>query len=176
MYMANNNTAAARDAYKQALAIDPSSLDAQFGSLQLSALAGDTQAVSNGMTPIIAKSSPLQASAYEATIAIDYLNAQSTNNANLAAEAQKYADEATKADPNNAHAWYALGVADAQVNKTDKTAANAALKKAYDIFKSQNNSQGMVQVNAAYKQLNGQDLTGYNNGRDEQTNQPGHRS
>jgi hypothetical protein len=33
----------------------------------------------------------------------------------------------------------------------------------------------MEQVNAAYKQLNGQDLTGYNNGRDEQTNQPGHR-
>lgn len=176
MYMANNNTAAARDAYKQALAIDPNSLDAQFGSLQLSAMSGDTQAVSNGMAPIIAKSSPAQASAYEATIAIDYLNAQSGSNANLATEAQKYADQATKADPNNAHAWYALGVADAQINKTDKTAANAALKKAYDIFKSQNNSQGMQQVNAAYKQLNGQDLTSYNNGRDEQTNQPGHRS
>lgn len=176
MYMANNNTAAARDAYKQALAIDPNSLDAQFGNLQLSAMSGDTQAVTNGMAPIIAKSSPAQASAYEATIAIDYLNAQPTKNGNLATEAQKYADQATKADPNNAHAWYALGVADAQINKTDKTAANAALKKAYDIFKSQNNSQGMQQVNAAYKQLNGQDLTGYYNGRDEQTNQPGHRS
>lgn len=176
MYMANNNTAAARDAYKKALSLDPSSLDAQFGMLQLSAIAGDTQTVSNGMTQLVAKSTPVQAAAYEASLAIDYLNAQSTSHANLAAEAQKYADQATKADPNNPHAWYALGVADAQINKGDKTTANAALKKAYDIFKSQNNSQGMEQVDAAYKQLNGQDLTGYNNGRDEQTNQPGHRS
>lgn len=176
MYMANNNTAAARDAYKKALSLDPSSLDAQFGMLQLSAAAGDTTTVSNGMTQLVAKSTPVQASAYEATLAILYLNAQSSSHANLAAEAQKYADQATKADPNNAHAWYALGVADAQVNKADKTTANAALKKAYDIFKSQNNSQGMEQVDAAYKQLNGSDLTGYNNGRDEQTNQPGHRS
>jgi len=175
MYMANNNTAAAHDAYKKALSIDPTNLDARFGMLQLSAAAGDTAAVSNGMAQITAKATPIQAAAYEASIAIDYLNAQTTSRVNLAAEAQKYADEATKADPNNPHAWYALGVADAQVNKSDKTAADAALKKAYDIFKSQNNSQGMQQVNAAYKQLNGQDLTGYNNGRDEQTNQPGHR-
>ena len=176
MYMQNNNAAAARDAYQKALSIDPSSLDAKFGMLQLSAMSGDTTAVSNGMGQLTAKATPVQAAAYEASIAIDYLNGSSSSHANLAAEAQKYADQATKADPNNAHAWYALGVADAQVNKTDKTAANAALKKAYDIFKSQNNSQGMQQVNAAYKQLNGQDLTSYNNGRDEQTNQPGHRT
>lgn len=176
MYMANNNTAAARDAYKKALAIDPNSLDAQFGTLQLSALAGDTTTVTNGMASLVQKASPVEAAAYEARIAIDYLNAASSSHANLAAEAQKFADQATKADPNNPQGWYALGVADAQVNKGDKTAANYALQKAYDIFKSQNNSSGMQQVNAAYKQLNGQDLTGYNNGRDEQTNQPGHRS
>jgi TonB family protein len=176
MYMQNNNTAAARDAYQKAIKIDPNSLDAQFGIVQLSAMAGDTNAVSTGMAALTAKATPVEAAAYEARVAIDYLNAASTSHANLNAEAQKYADQATKADPNNPQGWYALGVADAQVNKGDKTTANFALKKAYDIFKSQNNTQGMQQVDAAYKQLNGQDLTGYNNGRDEQTNQPGHRS
>ena len=176
MYMQSNNTAAARDAFQKAIKIDPNSLDAQFGLVQLSAMAGDTSTVTTGMASIAAKATPVEAAAYEARIAIDYLNAASTSHTNLNAEAQKYADQATKADPNNPQGWYALGVADAQVNKGDKTAANFALQKAYDIFKSQNNSQGMQQVNAAYKQLNGQDLTGYNNGRDEQTNQPGHRS
>lgn len=176
MYLQSNNTASARDAFQKALKIDPNSLDAAFGMIQLSAMTGDTASVTTGMAALTQKATPVEAAAYEARVAIAYLNAAQSSHANLATEAQKYADQATKADPNNAQGWYALGVADAQVNKGDKTAANYALQKAYDIFKSQNNTQGMQQVDAAYKQLNGQDLTGYNNGRDEQTNQPGHRS
>jgi len=173
-YLAQNNAAAAREAFQKALQMKPDFLDAKFGLAQIDAQAGDTKTLATDMQALTSKAEPKTAAIYDTNIAIQLINASQNGKVDYSADAQKYADAGTKADPNNPEAWYALGVADAQVNRSDKSTANAALKKAFDLFKAQNNSDGMKQVDAIYKQINGSDITGYNNGRDEQTNQPGH--
>ena len=155
LYLNDNNAAGARQAFQKALALDPSSTDAQFGMLELNAVAGDTASIDSGMQKLTANASPKQAAVYESVIAEYLLNA---GKANALPTAQKYADQATKADPNNGEGWYALGVADAQINKNDHATANAALKKAYDIFKSQNNATMIKAVSDMYKQINGTDI------------------
>ena len=174
LYLSQNNIPAARQAFSKALALKPDSLDAQFGSAELAAVTGDVASIDSVMTKIEAAAPPKQAAVYESVIAIDLLNTSQGGKTNFAPQAQKYADMATKADPTNGQAWYALGVADAQVNRNDKASANTALKKAYDIFKSQNNEAMMKQVSDVFKQINGTDITSYNYGRDETTNQAGH--
>jgi hypothetical protein len=55
-----------------------------------------------------------------------------------------------------------------------KDQANTALHKAFDLFKAQNNANGMAQVNARYKELTGDNISGYTPGHSEMTNQAGH--
>ena len=160
IYLQQNNVAAAKAAFQKAIAIKPDNVEAQFGMAALGATTGDTASIGPVIQKIAATSTPQQASVYEGIIAIDLLNASASSKTSYAADAQKYADMATKADPTNGQAWYALGVADAQVNKSDKATASAALKKAYDIFKSQNNQDMMSTVNGVYKQINGTTIGG----------------
>ena len=127
---------------------------------ELAAVTGDTASIAPIIQKVTTGVAPRQAAIYESVIAIDLLNATPSGKTDLAPDAQKYADQATKADPNNGQAWYALGVADARVNKGDKSTANSALKKAYDIFKSQNNVEMMKTVSDVYKQINGSDISG----------------
>ena len=155
IYLDANNVASARQAFQKALALDPSSGDAQFGMIELSAASGDTSTLDAQMQKLTANAAPKTAAMYETSIASNLLN---SGKANVLPDAQKYADQATKADPNNGQAWYALAIADIQINKNDHASANAALKKAYDIFKSQNNAQMIKQVSDTYKQINGTDL------------------
>ncbi len=155
IYLGENNVASARQAYQKAQALDPNNSDAQFGMVELAAVNGDTSTLDAAMAKITANASPRQASAYETSIAIDLLNSQKTT---VFAEAQKFADQATKADPNNGQAWYALAIADEGVNKGDRSSTNAALKKAYDIFKSQNNAAMLKTVSDEYKRINGTDI------------------
>jgi TonB family protein len=157
IYLQQNNVASAREAFKKALAIKPDSADAQFGMAQLAAVTGDTASIGPIMDKITAASTPKQAAYFEGTIAIELLNGNGSKTT-YAADAQKYADKATKDDPTNGQAWYALGVAQAQLHNKDL--ANAALKKAYDIFKTQNNPDMEKTVADTYKQINGSDIGG----------------
>jgi len=171
IYLNQNNVAAARQAFQKAVALKPDSPDAQYGMAELAAATGDTAAIGPIMDKITANASPKQAAEYQAGIAVYLLNA-SQGKTTFAVDAQKYADLASKGDPNDGEAWYALGVADLQLKNRD--AANFALKKAYDIFKSQNNADMLKTVSDVFKQANGSDISGYTYGKSEQTNQPGH--
>jgi TonB family protein len=169
IYLSQNNVASAREAFKKALALKPDSPDAQLGMANLAAVTGDTATIASIMQKITAGATPQQAAIYQATIAIELLNAENGKTA-YAADAQKYADQATKADPNNGQAWYALGVAQAELHNKDD--ANRALKKAYDIFKSQNNADMLKTVADVYKQINGSDIGG-SNGKGENSGESG---
>lgn len=157
IYLGQNNMVAARQAFQKAQAISPNSTDAQFGMAELAANTGDTASIVPIMSKITASATPKQAAVYESVVAIDLLNASQSGKANYSTDAQKYADQATKADPTNGQAWYALGVAYVQMRNKDQ--ANVALKKAYDIFKSQNNAAMLKTVSDVYKQVNGTDIS-----------------
>ncbi len=171
IYLNQNNIAAARLAFQKAVQLKPDSADAQFGMAELAAATGDTATLDPIMAKVTAMTTPKQGADMQAGVAVYLLNA-AQGKTTYAADAQKYADLATKGDPANGEAWYALGVADLQLKNRD--AANFALKKAYDIFKSQNNTEQMKTVSDAFKQANGSDISGYTYGKSEQTNQPGH--
>lgn len=157
LYLGENNPAAAKDAFQKALALDPTSTDAQFGMAELSAQQGDSASVATAMQKLTANATPKQAAAYDATIAVLLINASTTQKP-MWDQAVSYATQATTADPNNGQGWYALGTADAQLKKTDD--ANNALKKAYGIFKAQNNQDMIKAVNDMYHNINGSDISG----------------
>ena len=168
IYLAQNNVASAREAFKSALALKPDSPDAQFGMAELAAVTGDNASIAPIMQKIAASTPPKQAAVYESVIAIDLLNGNQGSKTAYAADAQKYADQATKTDPTNGQGWYALGVAQAQLHNKDQ--ANIALKKAYDIFKAQNNPDMVKTIGDTFKQINGSDISGYT-GSNEKPNQ-----
>jgi len=167
IYVRQKNFAAAQAAYARAIAIDPKSGDAQFGLAEMAAAKGDSKSIDAPLQKAISLS-PNSAAAFNTAISQLLLNATPPD----VADAQKYAEAATKADPNNASGWYSLGITYADQNKKDQ--ANSALRKAFDLFKAKNDQNGMTVVNKAYTDLNGKDnslITGA--GRNEKTNQPG---
>lgn len=169
IYVRQKNFPAALAAYNKALQIDPKSADAQFGLAEMGAAQGDQKSTDAALQKAISMA-PGNAALYNATIAQLLLNA-TTDKENHSTDAQRYADAATKADPNYAAGWYALGISYADQGKKDP--ANSALRKAFDLFKAKNDQAGMEFVNKAFMQLNGKDnslITGQ--GRNEKTNQP----
>ncbi len=167
IYVRQKNYTAAQAAYTKAIGIDPKSGDAQFGLAEIAAAKGDTKSIDTPLQKAISLQ-PNSAATYNTAIAQLLLGVTPPP----LADAQKYADAATKADPNNASGWYALGIAYADQSKKDL--ANSALRKAFDLFKAKNDQNGMQVVNKAYTDLNGKDnslITG--SGRNERTNQPG---
>ena len=167
IYVRQKNFAAAQAAYSRAMSIDPKNGDAQFGLAEIAASKGDSKSIDAPLQKAISLS-PNSSAAFNTAISQLLLNATPPD----LADAQKYADAATKADPNYASGWYSLGIAYADQNKKDQ--ANSALRKAFDLFKAKNDQNGMTVVNKAYTDLNGKDnslITGA--GRNEKTNQPG---
>ncbi len=170
IYVRQKNFTAAQQAYSKALALDSNYGDALFGQAELAAAQGNTVQADSALARAVA-ASPSNTSTYNAALA-NLLLEQTTDKVDHSADAAKYAQAATTADPNNANAWYSLGIALADQKKKDQ--ANAALHKAFDLFKAKNDMQGMNAVNQAYMQLNGKDqslMTG--SGQNERVNQPG---
>lgn len=171
IYVRQKNFTAAATEYNKALALDPKNGDAQFGLAELAAAQGSTGQVDSALQKAIA-AAPANNALYNTSIAMLYLN-QTNDKTDHSAEAVRYAQAATVADPNMANAWYALGIAYADQKKKDQ--ANSALRKAFDLFKAKNDAGGMDAVNKAYMALNGKDqslMTG--KGVNEKTNQPGY--
>ena len=170
IYVRQKNFASAQQAYTKALAVDPKNADALFGEAELAAAQGNSAQADAALQKAIA-AQPNNAATYNSALAMLFLQA-TTDKVDHSADAAKYAQAATTADPNLANAWYALGVSLADQKKKDQ--ANVALHKAFDLFKAKNDESGMNAVNAAYMQLNGKDqslMTG--SARSEKTNQPG---
>jgi TonB family protein len=170
IYVRQKNYTAAQAAYDKALEIDPKSGDAQFGLAEMAAAKGDPKSADAALQKAVSLA-PSNAALYNATLAQLFLNA-TTDKEDHTADAEKYADAATKADPNYAMAWYSLGIAYADQKKKDQ--ANSALRKAFDLFKAKNDQSGMEFVNKAWVQINGKDnslISGA--GTSEKTNQPG---
>ena len=167
IYVRQKNYAAAQAAYAKAIAIDPKNGDAQFGLAEMAAARGDVKSIDAPLQKAVSLS-PNSAALYNSQIAQLLLGVTPPS----LQDAQRYADAATKADPNSASGWYTLGVVYADQSKKDL--ANSALRKAFDLFKAKNDQNGMQVVNKAYMDLNGKDnslMTG--SGRNERTNQPG---
>jgi TonB family protein len=170
IYVRQKNFTAAQAAYNKALEIDPKSADAQFGLAEMAAAKGDPKSADAALQKAISMA-PSNAGLYNATLAQLFLNA-TTDKEDHTADAEKYAEAATKADPTYAMGWYSLGIAYADQRKKDQ--ANSALRKAFDLFKAKNDQAGMEFVDKAFTQINGKDsslITG--SGRNEKTNQPG---
>lgn len=158
MYLSENNAAAARTAFQNAVALDPNDPNAQFGMAELAATTGDTQSIASTMAKISAGADPKSLAGWNATLAIMLINA-SQGGKSYWTDAQNYATQATKEDPTNGQGWFALGYS--QYHNNDKDDASASIKKAYDIFKSQNNADSMKQADDIYKQITGSDIAGY---------------
>ena len=170
IYTQKKDFANAKTAYAKALAIDPKNGNALFGGAQIAAAQGDLTAAQTALQQAVA-AAPQNAAPYNATIAAILLGLQ-LKGTDPTPDAVRYATAATSADPNFANGWYDLGVALGRQGKKDQ--ANTALHKAFDLFKAQNNAAGMAQVNARYKELTGDNISGYTPGRSEMTNQAGH--
>ena len=167
IYVQKKDFANAKAAYAKALAIDPKNGNALFGGAEIAAAQGDVAGAGTALSQAVA-ASPGNAAPYDATIAAILLglNMKGTD---PTPDAVKYATAATQADPNFANGWYDLGVGLARQGKKEQ--ANTALHKAFDLFKAQNNPSGMAAVNARYKELTGDNISGYTPGRSETTNQ-----
>jgi TonB family protein len=154
IYVQKKDYAKAKAAYEKALALDPNNGNALFGSAQIAAAQGDLPGASSALSKAVA-ASPSNAAVYNATISAILLGLQ-IKGVDPTADAVRYATAATTADPNFAPGWYDLGVGLASQGKKDQ--ATTALRKAYDLYKAQNNADGMANVAARYKQLNGADI------------------
>ncbi|MBV8171507.1 MAG: TonB family protein [Candidatus Eremiobacteraeota bacterium] len=170
IYVQKRDYVKAKAAYDKALAIAPTNGNALFGSAQIAAAQDDLPGTQTALSKA-ASASPENAAIYNATIAAILLGTQGKGT-DPTPDAIRYATAATTTDPNLANGWYDLGVGYARQGHKDQ--ANSALHKAFDLFKAQNNTEGMAQVNARYKELNGADIAGYSAPRGEQINQPGH--
>ncbi|MBV8281639.1 MAG: TonB family protein, partial [Candidatus Eremiobacteraeota bacterium] len=157
IYVQKKDYPKAKAAYDKALAMSPNNGNALFGSAQIAAAQGDLPGTQAALNKAVA-AAPNNTAVYNATIAAILLQLQGRGT-DPTPDAVKYATTATTTDPNFASGWYDLGVGLARQGKKDQ--ANTALHKAFDLFKAQNNSQGMAQVNARYKELNGADISGY---------------
>jgi TonB family protein len=171
IYVQKKDYANAKTAYAKALAIDPKNGNALFGGAQIAAAQGDLTGAGTGLSAAVA-ALPSNTALYNATIAAILLGLQVKGGTDPTPDAIKYATTATESDPNLANGWYDLGVGLARLGKKDQ--ANTALHKAFDLFKAQNNATGMAQVNARYKELTGDNISGYTSGHNEMTNQAGH--
>ncbi|MBV8204594.1 MAG: TonB family protein [Candidatus Eremiobacteraeota bacterium] len=166
IYTRQKNYKAAQEAYTKALQIDPKSGDAQFGLAEIAASQGDVKSIDGPLQKAIALS-PGSAALYNTTISQLLIG---TNSSDRLGDAARYADAATKADPNSAWAWYTMGIVYADQQKKDQ--ANSALRKAFDLFKAKNDQVGMNATNQQFMTLNGKDnslITG--SGRSQTTNQ-----
>jgi TonB family protein len=171
IYVQKKDYTNAKTAYGKALAIDPKNGNALFGGAQIAAAQGDLTGAGTALSAAVA-ALPSNTALYNATISAILLGLQVKGGTDPAPDAIKYATTATQADPNLANGWYDLGVGLARLGKKDQ--ANTALHKAFDLFKAQNNANGMAQVNARYKELTGDNISGYTPGHSEMTNQAGH--
>jgi TonB family protein len=171
IYVQKKDYANAKTAYAKALAIDPKNGNALFGGAQIAAAQGDLTGAGTGLSAAAA-ALPSNTALYNATIAAILLGLQVKGGTDPTPDAIKYATTATQSDPNLANGWYDLGVGLARLGKKDQ--ANTALHKAFDLFKAQSNATGMAQVNARYKELTGDNISGYTPGHSEMTNQAGH--
>lgn len=169
IYVAKRQLDLAKAAYAKALAVDPRNATALLGSAQIAAAQGDFAGADAALQQAIA-ADPKSTAAFNATIATVLLN-QPPSRVDYVTPALKYSNAAVNADANFANGWYDQGVALARQNKKDQ--ANLAFHKAFDLFKAQNNQDGMRAVNDRFKELNGQNISGYDPGRNERTNQAG---
>ena len=170
IYVQKKDFAKAKASYAKALAVDPKNGNALFGSAEIAAAQGDLPGTATALQQAVS-AAPANTAVYNATISAILLGLQ-VKGTDPTPDAIKYATTATQADPNNGSGFYDLGVALARQGKKDQ--ANTALHRAFDLFKAQNNTQGMAAVNARYKELNGNDIAGYQGARGEMINQPGH--
>ncbi|MDQ2817950.1 MAG: TonB family protein [Candidatus Eremiobacteraeota bacterium] len=155
IYVRQGNLTAAKAAFEKAVSIDPQSGSAQFGMAELAAGQGQVGAADEALRKAIA-ASPKDAAMYQTQLA-SLLLGSTTDKADHSADAVRYAQAATVADPNNSVAWYDLGVAYAYQKKKDDS--NNALRKAYALDKAKNDKSAMDAVKEAYKKFNGSDLT-----------------
>jgi len=193
LYLRESKLDLASAAFSKALQIDPRNADAQFGFAELAAAQYDMKSTDTALNKAIAMN-PDDASFYQASLAQLLLSMNGTTqlrtNQHLSApggttsftatseqdiQAQKYAEAATRADPNDGTAWYWLGVSYAQQGR--KEMAAASLTKAQQIFASKscvdihfaNRASGtscleyqkmmLAQANAAYSQLKDSNAT-----------------
>jgi len=170
IYTRQKNFTAAQTAYQKALQISPNNADAAFGLAELPAAQGDVKNIDAPLQKAISLA-PANAAAYNSSIA-QLLLSQTTDKADHSADAQRYAETATKLDPNYGWGWYSLGIAYADQNKKDQ--ANSALRQAFSLFKAKNDQNAMQTVDKQWTQLNGKDNSLMNgSGVNEKTNQPG---
>ncbi len=158
IYVQKKDFPKAKAAYDRALALDPHNANALFGAAQIAAAQNDLPGTSAALAQAIA-ASPKNAAPYNATIAVILLSLPGGKGADPINDIIKYSTAATTADPNYPNGWFDLGVAYARQGKKDD--ANTALRKAFDLFKAQNNPAGMSSVNSNYKALNNSDIPGY---------------
>jgi TonB family protein len=156
VYLNTKDWADAKKAYDAAVALNPSSGDAKLGLAKLAAAQGEVAQIDAGLNDAI-KATPSNSSLYNTIVANILLNA-SSGSKDYSTDAMKYAKAATDADPNNGNAWISYGISLADQHKKDL--ANDALRKAYAIFKSKNDSANVTIVLNYYKQINGTDLPG----------------
>jgi TonB family protein len=170
IYVRQRNFTAAQAAYEKAQQIDPKSGDAAFGLAEIPAAQGDVKDIDAPLQKAISLS-PSSAAIYNSSIA-QLLLQETSDKVDHSVDAQRYADAATKADPNYGWGWYSLGIAYADQHKQSQ--ANSALRQAFDLFKAQNNQAAMAAVNKQYQSLNGTNSSLMNGqGVNEKTNQPG---
>ncbi len=167
IYVTRKQYDLAKAAYAKALAINPKEAGALLGSAQIAAAQGDFAGADSALTRAIA-ADPKSAAPFNAQVATVLLN-QAPGRVDYVTPALKYANAATSADPNYPTGWYDQGVALARQQKKDQ--ANLAFHKAFDLFKAQNNKDGMIATNDRFKELNGANISGFDPGRSERTNQ-----
>jgi TonB family protein len=170
IYVREGNFTAAQAAYSKAQQIEPSSGDAAFGLAEIPAAQGDVKNIDAPLQKAISLS-PGSAAIYNSSIA-QLLLKQTSDKTDHSADAVRYAQAATKADPTYGWGWYSLGIAYADQNKKDQ--ANSALRQAFTLFKAKGDQNGMQQTDKQWTQLNGKDnslMSGQ--GVNEKTNQPG---
>jgi TonB family protein len=170
IYVRQRNFTAAEAAYQKAQQINPNSGDAALGLAEIQAAQGEVKSIDAPLQKAISLS-PANAAAYNSAIA-SLLLSPTSDKVDHSVDAQRYAEAATKADPNYGWAWYYAGIAYADQNKKDQ--ANSALRQAFNIFKSKGDQSGMQTVDKQWTQLNGKDNSLMNGqGVNEKTNQPG---
>ncbi|GEM_PF-1759949 len=169
IYVRQHNFTAAQAAYEKALQMSPKSGDAAFGLAEIPAAQGDVKNVDAPLQKAISLS-PSSAAVYNSSIA-QLLLQPTPDKADHSADALRYADAATKADPNYGWGWYSLGIAYADQHKN--TQANSALRQAFNLFKAKGDMTAMQAVDKQWTSLNGANnslMTGQ--GVNEKTNQP----
>lgn len=169
IYVQKKDFVKAKAAYDKALGINPKSGGALLGLAQIAAAQGDLAGAESGLQRALA-AEPTSAAVFNEAIARILLSLPPGHGSDPVPDAVKFATAATQADANFANGWYDLGVGYARQGKKDQ--ANTALHRAFDLFKAQNNQNGMEAVNARYKELNGSNIGGFSPVRSNPYNAP----